>query len=288
MKFPVRLGRLRNTRGGMRSTARSGYSTYTPDTPYTGPPPDDPLGVTARESQTVALGVRVPFNGTVSNAPGGAALTYSWDLGEGATEIEGADGLTPSCIYTTPGDKTVTLTVSYTDTNGDRVEACNSVFITVDPCLPLPGETEPPWLTEARTYVDQTPEDTNWAAVQELAKPLGYENLTVGTRWCGAFAGGILKKRGLAVPKYPLASRSYRTWGEPCEERVGAVVVFGSHVGFVSSEGMVLGGNQGDNVNIKTYDWLEIGPPLFFRWPSECSSPDESDESDETNEPSSE
>ena len=284
MRFPSMLRILRNAQRGARSTARSAYTPYTPYQPYTNPPPDDPLGVTARESQTVPLGVSVPFNGTVSNAPAGATLTYSWDFGEGATDIKGPDGLTPSCKYKTPGDKTVTLTVSYTDTNGNLVEAYNSVTIKVDPCLSLPGETEPPWLTEARTYVGRTHEDTNWAAVQELAKFLGYTDLKEGTSWCGAFAGGILEKRGLAAPKNPLGSQSYRTWGVPCEERVGAVVVFKSHVGFVSSPGMVLGGNQSDEVNIREYDWLKVGDPLFFRWPSECPCPDEADESDETDE----
>ena len=50
-----------------------------------------------------------------------------------------------------------------------------------DPCAPLPGETEAPWLTEARKYVGTTHEDTNWKAVQDLAEPLGHTNLAEGT-----------------------------------------------------------------------------------------------------------
>ncbi len=246
MKFASMLRRLRNTQAGMRSTARSGSTPYTP---YTDPPPDEPFGVTARDSQTVALGVSVQFNGTVENAPEGAILTYSWDFGEGATPAPGT-GETTSCKYDTPGDKTVTLTVSYTDANGETVEACNSVFITVDPCLPLPGETEPPWITEARTYLGLHESDAEQRAELEKLLNLNPEE----TSWCGAFAGSILQKRGLAVPDNPLSSRSYRTWGKPCRKIHGAIVVFGpgtisgGHVGFIveTTPGNfeILGGNQ--------------------------------------------
>ena len=137
MKFPVRLGRLRNTRGGMRSTARSGSTPYTP---YTGPSPDDPppLEVTVTASSpTVYRGVRITFTGTVENAPEGVTLSYSWTFGDGATDIQGINGLTPSCEYDTVGEKTVRLTVSYT-ADGETVEAFGEVTITVTAIVVVP------------------------------------------------------------------------------------------------------------------------------------------------------
>ena len=124
MKFPSLLRRLRNTQGGMGSTAKSASTPYTPST----------LQVTVTASApTVYRGVRITFTGRVENAPEGVTLSYSWTFGEGATDIEGADGLTPSCVYTTPGDKTVTLTVS----DGNTVLGSGSVTITVgSPPLP--------------------------------------------------------------------------------------------------------------------------------------------------------
>ena len=281
MRFPSMLRRLRNTQGGMGSTAKSTSTPYTPE----------PSTLEVRvfgNPQTVSVGAPVKFIGSVSNAPANATLTYSWDFGEGATDIKGPDGLTPSCKYKTPGDKTVTLTVSYTDTNGNLVEAYNSVTIKVDPCLSLPGETEPPWLTEARTYLGLRESDAGERAeLKKLFKFGGFDLNPAKTPWCAAFVGSVLGKRGLGHTGSN-GSQSYRTWGDPCEERVGAVVVFKSHVGFVSSPGMVLGGNQTHEVNILEQDeFFDKEDPKdrpIYRCPRECSSSDEANESDETDE----
>ena len=165
MRFPVRLGRLRNTQGGRRSAPRSGYSTYTPpdppteqdppveqdppteqDPPVEQDPPAAPgavpnpnvspstltVTVTARPP-TVYRGVRITFTGSVENAPAGVALSYSWTFGDGATDIQGINDLISSCKYDTLGDKTVTLTVS----DGNTVLGSGSVTITVE-SPPLP------------------------------------------------------------------------------------------------------------------------------------------------------
>ena len=86
--------------------------------------------VDAGSPQIVAVGETVDFTGTVSNAPENATLTYSWDFGAGATNVEDDDGLTPSCSYTTAGDKTVRLTVSFT-LDGELIEGSGDVKITV-------------------------------------------------------------------------------------------------------------------------------------------------------------
>ena len=57
----------------------------------------------------VSVRTEVTFDGSTST---GRNLMYSWNLGDGATDIEDADGPTPSCSYSTPGEKTVTLIVT--------------------------------------------------------------------------------------------------------------------------------------------------------------------------------
>lgn len=140
MKFASMLSRLRNTQGGgMRST----YSTpYTVDPPPTIVEPS--LEVDAGDPQTVSVGDRVQFNGSVSNAPD-VPLTYLWDFGDDASSAEDRDKLMSSCIYTTRGEKAVRLTVSYT-ADDKIVEAFDDVTITViKPLMPwctseLPAE----------------------------------------------------------------------------------------------------------------------------------------------------
>ena len=88
------------------------------------------------------------------------------------------------------------------------------------------------------------------------------------TAWCAAFAGSCLKKAGIPHTG-KLNARSYLTWGEavrPEEAVQGDILVFWrvdpnswqGHVGFFhgkDSDGnyLVLGGNQGNQVSIKTY-----------------------------------
>ena len=137
MKFASMLRRLRSTQGGIGSSAGS---SSTPYMPYTDPPPDEPttLEVTVTAgSPTVSVGNRITFTGSVSNAPDGVPLTHTWTFDEGATDIQGINGLTPSCNYTTAGKKTVRLTVSY-PADGQTVEAFGEVTITVIAIVVVP------------------------------------------------------------------------------------------------------------------------------------------------------
>ena len=87
------------------------------------------------------------------------------------------------------------------------------------------------------------------------------------TPWCAAFVGSVLAECGLSGTK-ELNARSYLKWGQPVDleqAKKGDVVVFwrGSkegwkgHVAFYSDHDedtiWVLGGNQGDAVNVKGY-----------------------------------
>ena len=80
--------------------------------------------------QIVGVNRPVSFNGIVTGAPADATPTYSWDFGEGAMPATGST-LRASCRYTTDGDKTAELTVSFTGTDGESVEGSGTVKITV-------------------------------------------------------------------------------------------------------------------------------------------------------------
>lgn len=99
------------------------------------------------------------------------------------------------------------------------------------------------------------------------------------TPWCAAYVGGVLEEAGI-VSSRSAAARSYLKWGQKLTKpAVGAVVVFsrsgGGHVGFVVGRDtrgrlMVLGGNQGDAVNIKPFSEDRI---LGYRWPPGAAKP---------------
>jgi uncharacterized protein (TIGR02594 family) len=86
----------------------------------------------------------------------------------------------------------------------------------------------------------------------------------------------MLEDCGIAGTRSGMA-RSFEKWGQPCGPIPGAIVVFwrgskssgSGHVGFVTGRDqygniMVLGGNQGDAVNVKPFDTSRI---VGYRWP---------------------
>ena len=95
--------------------------------------------------------------------------------------------------------------------------------------------------------------------------------------WCGAFMGWAWKGLGHEIPKTAGLARSWLTWGQPTEPKLGAVCVLwrGSptgwqgHVGLLIArrEGRVwlLGGNQGDAVCITSFPESQV---LGYRWPT--------------------
>lgn len=97
------------------------------------------------------------------------------------------------------------------------------------------------------------------------------------TPWCGAFVGGVLAEVNLPVLSggRGASARAWNDYGVKLyEPAVGCIVVFsrkgGGHVGFVVGKDrfgnlMVLGGNQGDEVNIKPFSTDRV---IGYRWPS--------------------
>jgi uncharacterized protein (TIGR02594 family) len=94
------------------------------------------------------------------------------------------------------------------------------------------------------------------------------------TPWCGVFAGAVLREAGVDIPKAYYRAREWEKWGIGlAAPAVGCIVTFsrtgGGHVGFVVGQDklgnlLVLGGNQGDEVNIRAFPRSRA---TAYRWP---------------------
>lgn len=94
------------------------------------------------------------------------------------------------------------------------------------------------------------------------------------TPWCAAFVGAVLEYCGIRSTRFESA-RSYLDWGIKLEKPIlGCIVVFqregGGHVGFVAGTDakgnlLVLGGNQGDEVNVRSFTRDRV---VGYRWPA--------------------
>ena len=102
--------------------------------------------------------------------------------------------------------------------------------------------------------------------------------------WCSSFVNWCLIK-AVVRPTRSAAAKSWLTWGEETEPRLGAIVVIrkdaagvdpatgsltGYHVGFFVAKGeshiRLLGGNQGDSVKESAFP-LSVYSVVGMRWP---------------------
>jgi uncharacterized protein (TIGR02594 family) len=137
----------------------------------------------------------------------------------------------------------------------------------------------PSWLHVARTRIGERetlgPNDSPYIR-RILARLHG--SWLRGQPWCGAFVAEVCAESGLAYPRAWYRARAWLDWGvRLAGPALGCVVVFqrpgGGHVGLVvgidaQHRLMVLGGNQGDAVNIRPFDQSRV---LGYRWPAEAS-----------------
>jgi uncharacterized protein (TIGR02594 family) len=166
---------------------------------------------------------------------------------------------------------------------------CRETSRPMQPSAPRPPEQqapgpagEPRWLAIARQEIC-----TREAALGSEPNPriVEYHQATSGraqddqTAWCAAFASWVLEQAGIRSTKSAWA-KSYLDWGSALDQpRIGAITVFhrGSgapssrgtgHVGFfVEDRGGsigLLGGNQSNHVNVKSYSKSRL---LAYRWP---------------------
>ena len=119
------------------------------------------------------------------------------------------------------------------------------------------------WLNKAREYLG-IDEDADEEKVIALSKLAGTPIASSETPWCAIFVNAILADCGFATTG-TMRARDFENYGEECEEKVGAIVVYKSHVGFVPEIGKCLGGNQSDGVNIGEQRWY--GAPIAYRFP---------------------
>ncbi|WP_323855202.1 TIGR02594 family protein [Xenorhabdus koppenhoeferi] len=97
--------------------------------------------------------------------------------------------------------------------------------------------------------------------------------LKLSPPWCAAYVGAMLKRVGVRSTRFESA-KSYLEWGMPLKEpHYGCVAVFsregGGHVVFVvgvaeNGDVVVLGGNQSDEVNIRSFLRSRVSG---YRWP---------------------
>jgi uncharacterized protein (TIGR02594 family) len=137
---------------------------------------------------------------------------------------------------------------------------------------------EPIWLRRARQEIGVS----EIAGRQHSKRILSYWQLAKlyftddETPWCAGYCNAMLQDCGIEGTRSGMA-RSFENWGQPCGAIPGAIVVFwrgskssgSGHVGFVTGKDqygniMVLGGNQGDAVNVKPFDTSRV---VGYRWP---------------------
>lgn len=140
----------------------------------------------------------------------------------------------------------------------------------------------PVWVTEALRYEGVTEvkgKKHNQTIVNWLVKLNAWWKEDE-TPWCGVFTARIMQVVKLKYPETYMRALAWNDWGVKLDKpALGCIVTFtrsgGGHVGFVVGKDkngnlMVLGGNQGDQVNIKPFATSRVSA---YRWPSEMKKP---------------
>lgn len=135
------------------------------------------------------------------------------------------------------------------------------------------------WIATARKYVGQKElaGPQNNPHVIKWWKDIGAPFKEDSVPWCGAFVGGVLSEVGIKPVAGGASAKAWLKLPVKLDKpAVGCVVVFNrppnpgsGHVGFVVGKDqhgnlMVLGGNQGDAVNIKPFSTARVAG---YRWP---------------------
>lgn len=135
---------------------------------------------------------------------------------------------------------------------------------------------DPKWLAEARRYIGER--EINGSKHNPLILQMWKDIRRGGikddeTPWCAAFVGAVLERVQITSTRFESA-KSYLGWGSQLlQPALGCVAVFtrdgGGHVGFVVGQNergdlLVLGGNQSDAVNIRSFPRSRVSG---YRWP---------------------
>lgn len=147
--------------------------------------------------------------------------------------------------------------------------------------MTFPDDLEPTWLMRARREIGIK----EIVGLKHHPRILEYHNATRlhakedEVAWCSAFVCWVMEGSGIASTR-SAAARSWLGWGlDLSEPRPGCVVVLerhtkdnpnAAHVGIYVGPGeevgtiMVLGGNQSNQVCIKSYTKERV---MAYRWP---------------------
>lgn len=146
--------------------------------------------------------------------------------------------------------------------------------------------TSPVWLSYAEKQIGirETPGPRNepriMAMAKRAAKWLGVDYTLDSTPWCGLFVADCMQAAGFKPPRgfIGVRAKAWASWGSDVGTTAtrpprGAIAVFGreggGHVGFVvgvyaGGDLAILGGNQGDAVNIRRFPRARL---IALRWP---------------------
>ena len=162
-----------------------------------------------------------------------------------------------------------------------------ALFETV-PKTNVSGLDTVPWFEEAKRLIglseDPRAGHSNPAvvALAHIVDEVDYSSDDIA--WCGLFVAHCISFSlpDESIPNNPLGARNWQSFGVPCEPQIGAVLTFWrgkpsgwkGHVGFYAGEEpehyLVLGGNQGNAVNVARYPKARF---LASRWPVTAMSP---------------
>ena len=140
------------------------------------------------------------------------------------------------------------------------------------------------WLEIAKSLIGtkELPGAANNAKIMGWGNALGARILGIkytadSVPWCGLFAAWCVKQAGFNPPAIAIRAKEWTKFGTalPLDKTIplGAVAVFtrqgGGHVGFVvgvhtNGDLNILGGNQGDEVNIRRFPRSRL---TALRWP---------------------
>jgi len=141
----------------------------------------------------------------------------------------------------------------------------------------MTNQIDQPWIVEAKKRIGlkEIKGDKHNQQIIDFWKAIKRGGIKDDeTPWCAAFVGAMLELSGVVSSRFESA-KSYLTWGTKLNNPVyGCIVVFtrdgGGHVGFVvgrtpSGELLVLGGNQGDAVNVRVFPTTRVSG---YRYPA--------------------
>lgn len=138
--------------------------------------------------------------------------------------------------------------------------------------------TEPLWLEHARSHLGlkEIPGPKHNPTIVKWLVKLKAWWQDDETPWCGTFVAHCFDAVGLKPAKNWFRAKAWLEWGVAVAPRLGAVAVFdrkgGGHVGFLVGETAttyaVLGGNQGNAVNVMSLAKERL---RGCRWPAGVS-----------------